>query len=144
MPARPWRIDRATVRRSRRHRQYRSGGRKRGRQHSESLSCGRSSAALVRLRSREQGSRAPERRAIEAEFLLLYQPAGYPTDLISVYWSNPATPFWRPTPLYLYPPNGVSAPYGAPPLTPTKPALIRRAPPPAGPRRPGTALRGAA
>lgn len=37
-------------------------------------------------------------------------PAGYPTDLTSVYWSNPATPFWRPTPLALYPPNGVSAP----------------------------------
>lgn len=28
-------------------------------------------------------------------------PAGYPTDLTSVYWSNPTTPFWRPTPLYL-------------------------------------------
>src|SRR6202012_2112536 len=55
------------------------------------------------------------------------QIAGYATDLISVYWSKPATPFWRPTPLALYPPNGVSAPYGAPPLTPMKPALIRRA-----------------
>ena len=29
------------------------------------------------------------------------QPAGYATDLISVYWSNPAMPFWRPTPLAL-------------------------------------------
>lgn len=29
--------------------------------------------------------------------------------MISVYWSNPATPFCRPTPLSLYPPNGVRA-----------------------------------
>ena len=36
------------------------------------------------------------------------QLAGQATDLVSRYWSNPAIPFCRPTPLSLYPPNGRS------------------------------------
>ena len=43
-----------------------------------------------------------------------------------MYCSKPSFPFWRPTPLALYPPKGASGPYQTPPLTPTVPARIRR------------------
>ncbi len=43
----------------------------------------------------------PETATLAAIRRKVIYPAGYATDLISVYWSNPATPFWRPTPLSL-------------------------------------------
>ena len=58
-------------------------------------------AAGHALRSSGVGHGTKVARPQETELLQVSQTAGYATDLTSVYWSKPATPFCLPTPLSL-------------------------------------------